>query len=387
MPKPRKKKGKGNDAGEQDGFPGGDPPAPERPPQSFDPYKAAAGLKDWRPAADALNETVSVRTPFPDFNRAVRVGGLPVKRMHTIHGPTHGGKTAFVIGLLRGFIDPGFLAGYIDAERSLAKEFTGQLIGDLHERPNFVAEYPDTYEETIKIVDGFLDHAAKIVKSHPEFRCALVVDSINKLTPKRELEKYLKAGPDEVSKGHHARYRAAVNQAWMDRITPKLERANCAFIAIAQEREEQSTNDFVRDAFKVKGGQSLQYDASIVARVMKASPIFLGTEKQNDKIIGFRHRVRVWKSKVGHMDGRYTDCYFHLSNGKIAPPGFDTARDAIEVGADLGIVKKSSSWYSYKGRRWQGIPRAAKYLRDHPEKLTELLDDIANGLDVIEGRK
>ena len=162
-------------------------------------------------------------------------------------------------------------------------------------------------------------------------------------------------------------------------------------IIIAQEREDNDPTDFFQN-FKVKGGAALLFDASLVIRVMKGKPVYLpggaaltGAEK-NAAICGFSHRVRIWKSKVAHMDGRHTDSVFHLSNGKLAPSGLDTARDALAVGAELGLVKKSGSWFTFGRRRIQGEPKAIGYMNDNPDKLVDLLDQIAEKLDAIEGR-
>lgn len=365
-------------------------------------YVEAAGAIDgWGTAAEVLDLIESVRTVLPDFNRAVRVGGLPVRRIHTVHGPTHGGKTAFVLALLKSFADRGFLSGIIDAEHALGQKFASEMVASsgLSTRPNFVAVRPENYEQTITLTDSFLDRAAASKKVHPDAKSILVIDSINKLVPKRELEKILKEGKTdakgakELTKAHHGRYRAALNQAWLDQLTPKIARAECALVLIAQEREDHDSTDFFQN-FKVKGGAALLFDASLVIRVMKGQPLYLpggasmkGAEK-NAAICGFSHRVRIWKSKVGHMEGRHSDCFFRLSNGKLpdSPPGLDIARDALHVGVDLGIVKKSGAWYSYEGRRQQGENKAVAYLNRNTHRLVELLDAIAAKLDTIEGR-
>lgn len=395
MPRARTKKSAEAPAEEE--FPGGLPDITP-PALSHDRYIDAAGEIDgWRPASEVLDVIESVRTVFPDFNRAVRVGGLPVRRIHTIHGPTHGGKTAFVLGLVKSFVDRGYLAGYVDAEHALGNKFATEMVKDLQRHRNFLAVRPDNYESTIAMSDAFLNRAAKVREKLPDHKSILIVDSINKLVPKRELEKFLKQGEvnekgaSEMSKGHHGRYRAALNQAWLDHLTPLVARAECAMCIIAQEREETDPADFFSD-FKVKGGAALLFDASLVIRVMKGQPVFLpggkeatGAEK-NAAICGFSHRVRIWKSKVSHMDGRFTDSIFHLSNGKLTAPGLDTARDALAVGSELGLVAKSGSWFTFGRRRLQGEPKAIQYLNANPGILMELLDQIAAKLDDVTDR-
>ncbi len=355
-----------------------------------DRYIDAAGpIKGMAPASEVLDLITSVRTIFPDFNRATTVGGLPVRRMHTVHGPTHGGKTAFVAGLLKSFADVGYMTGLVDAEHTFGKEFAIELIHDMEQMRNFLAIRPDSYEEAINAVDEFLTEAMVVKAKYPDHKCILVVDTINKLVPQRELKKMMEKGGEEVSKGHQGRYRAAINQAWLDSLTPKIARADCALVIVAQEREGGDSGDWFNDEVTVKGGAALTFDASLLIRVSKAAPIFLTANKekrQNDQITGFAHRVRIWKSKVGHMDGNYSDCGFHLSNGKLTPPGFDTARDAVSVGVKLGIVKQSGSWYAYKKRRKQGLHNMVKHVGVHPPIMEKLLDDVAARLDKIEGR-
>lgn len=340
--------------------------------------EASKPPKGWGKAADVFDEIDAVSTVFPDFNRASRVGGLAVRRIITVHGPTHGGKTAFVLGLVKSFVDAGFIAGYVDAEYTLGRKFADELVRELENAPNFLAKRPESYEETIEAVDTFLKYTAGLRKQHPDLKSILVVDTINKLVPKRELSKMTgtSKGAEEVSKGHHGRYRASINQAWLDKLTPMIARAECSLVLIAQEREKQSDNPY--DDVQVKGGAGIAYDSSMMIRVQKAKPVFRpGVENpKNDDIIGNMHRVKIWKSKVAYMDGRFTLATFHISNGKITPPGLDLARDAFEIGVRVGAVKQNGSWFSYERRKFQGSVKFVKHLSDNPERLHKLLADV-----------
>ncbi len=391
MPRRRKKKGAQSDphAGIK----------VEKTPREHDRFVDAVGdIDGWGQASEVFDYVTSVRTIFPDFNRATTVGGLPVRRIHTVHGPTHGGKTAFALGLVKSFVDVGHIGGYIDAEHTLGQEFVEETVRELKDKRNFIANRPESYEKTIKAVDTFLAKVSKARETEPGIKSILVIDSINKLVPERELASLLKkettdykgkksGGASELTKGHQGRYRAALNQAWLDHLTPIVARAECAMVIIAQERDEADTTSFVKDDFKVKGGKALMFDASLVIRVSKAAPIYdTGNEKKNDKIVGFAHRVRIWKSKIGHMDGKYSDCAFHLSNGKIAPAGFDMARDSLAIGSKMGIVKTAGAWFSYQGRRQQGINGAIEHMIKHPDRLNDLMNEIAEKIDKDAGR-
>lgn len=359
--------------------------------------------KDWKLAGEVIDTVTSVPTIFPDFNRATRVGGLPVRRIHTVHGPTHGGKTAFILGLLRSFIDLGHPGAYIDAEHATPREFMDECFErDIRGIPHLFAMRPESYEETITSVDSFLAWVARLRTGNPTAKdpkerspaspnlCSIIViDSINKLTPSRELKNILaasgeiKAGPagktgaDELAKGHHARYRAALNQAWLDHLVPMLAKANCALVIIAQERDEDADGFEMKDIVKVKGGAALLFDASLLVRVMKSYPIWTVASDKTSPMVGFGHRARLWKNKVGHMDGRYSDCTFHLSNGRLVRSGFDRARDALEVGKKLGVVAETSGgWMTWKKSRWQGMNKAVVALTEKPELLAQMIAAI-----------
>ncbi len=290
----------------------------------------------------------------------------------------------------------GHAACYIDAEHATPQEFFAELFGvPLDEVPNFFAERPANYEETIEKVDAFLawvrgireGDAAEKIPGRPDLCSIIVVDSINKLVPRRELSKILSAsgeikggkkgetGADELAKGHHARTRAALNQAWLDHLVPRLSAANCALVLIAQERNEDEEGFTMEEIVKVKGGAALLFDASMIIRIMKSSMISEGEGK--DRVVyGFKHRIRIWKSKVSHMDGRWTDCAFNLSNGALTKAGFDTARDAVELGKALGIIE-GSTWLAWNKKKWNGEKRAILSLSEDPDLLNVLLGQIA----------
>lgn len=353
----------------------------------------------WRKASEVLDTVSAVPTVFADFNRKVRVGGIPLRRIHTIFGPSHGGKSAFALGLLKSFVVRGHLAAYVDAEHATPQEFAAELLGELNRYDNFLADRPKTYESAIKNVGSFLRSAAeqrrRVLKDTgvDSFACVMLIDTINKLTPGTELEQILRDA-ENIDKGW-GRRRANINNAFLDHVVPLLGDANCAMVLIAQERQDQSSGaggfkalrseGVDLDGAKVKGGGGLVYDASLLMRVSKGIPMKDPPTKEGT-IVGFRHYVRILKSKVAHMDGRWTDSMFHLSNGKLSPPGFDVARDLVTVGKDLGVVATSGSWLSWRRRRWQGEGKAIATLSTDAAALGELEAEVSAAIEREAGR-
>lgn len=343
----------------------------------------------WGKASDTLDRVRAVETCFPDFDRATRIGGIPLRRIITIHGPTHGGKTAFIMGLLRSFVDVGHIGGYVDAEHATDLSFVDGLFEQpVKNLPNFMAKRPTNYEETIDACDEFLKYVTAERKARfgkfgkapipPEENLAglLVIDSLNKLTPKREIEQLKKTGGEALDKGW-GRLRANFNQAFLDHIVPMLGPAETALGIIVQEREDDDLDPW--EMPKLKGGRASQYDASMIIRVMKGAEVKRG-EKESKEVFGFKHKLIMWKSKVGQMDGKASVAHFHMSNGKLIREGFDIARDTVSLGVMLKIVDLNGTWLTWKKNRWQGEHNAVVALMKKPDLLFELLAQVRKAI-------
>ena len=159
---------------------------------------------------------------------------------------------------------------------------------------------------------------------------------------------------------------------------PRLAAANCAFVLVAQERDEEDDQwnpSLIREV-KVKGGRALSFDASLLVRVSRALPLRDPPNREGE-VVGFAHRVRIHKSKVGALDGQWSDCVFHVGNGRRGAVGHDLARDCLLVGRRVGVVKASGSWLSWSKRRWQGEVKAAAWLAANPAALRELAGQLS----------
>jgi RecA/RadA recombinase len=365
-------------------------------PSRFDQMSAVGSrFKDWRPAREVLRPVRGLRTRFPQFDRVTRVGGLPWQRFITVHGPSNHGKTILTCGLGASALEAGNFFFLIDAERTTTITWMEELMGGLADHPGFHALRPDNYEQAVDMVrSSALEIAEARDKGElpPNTGAMYLVDSFRKLNPKGLLKRLLaETGGDDDEEpkpgggkprkkpggvdgygGMSGRVKAGLHAQWLDELVPLMDKTGCTFVGIARE-SEGDTND-VYD-YKVGGGKALIYDASLVLRVVRASYITHGSEA-NSPVYGERHRIELRKTKIAGKDEKVPRCYFHTSNGNLIPPGFDRARDVLELALMYGIINTSGTHRSWHGRRWQGEHQGVKMFTGNPEMLRALETEV-----------
>jgi hypothetical protein len=294
------------------------------------------------------------------------VGGWPVERFSLVHGPSNGGKTIFILGLIGSFIELGFPVLFIDAERTTPIEWVRELLGPLLDSPIFFARKPESYEQTIAEVRDFLTTVAKLNASRLKagmtpLSALVVVDSLRKLVPQDLLAEIMKAekedaervagGKVKAGRDRGAQIKAKMNAAWMDEVVPLLEHAGAGMVAIAREMvDPDNTNDWARKAgtnYRVGSGGAVYYDASIVVRVEREGWVQKKSSVEGERatVYGERHRLTIRKTKVAGKDDKVVVCHFHSSNGTLTLPGFDRARDVLEMAERWGCAK----WVKKRG--------------------------------------
>ena len=78
----------------------------------------------------------------------------------------------------------------------------------------------------------------------------------------------------------------------------------------------------------------------------------------------------------------FKQCEFDIGFGK----GISREGSLIDVGASVGIVKKSGAWYTYEGEQLgQGRENAKQFLIEHPEIMVELDDRIRRQVGLVPG--
>lgn len=339
-------------------------------------------MSGWKPAPDVLLKVRAVPTCFPQFDYVNRVGGLPLERVVVVTGPSNHGKSAFALGLAGSFVAREHLAGYIDAEQTTTIDWAQMMMRAYADDPRFLAMRPKTYEEAVEATTVFCHNIAEARDKGdlpPETGGVVLVDSLRKLVPEKIMKlisaEDLKAGIDGMN-GRAGQIRALYNGAWLDVLVPLMASTGCSVVLIVRETDDPNADPWEKKTgndFKITGGKALIFESSLLLRITRASWVTNGGEGKDQKVYGEKHKVTILKTKVAGKDERTPSGYFHTSNGVLVPPGFDRARDLVELGEKLKVVEKAGSWYSFDGERLgQGVNNCVEALSGNAEWLERL---------------
>jgi recombination protein RecA len=121
------------------------------------------------------------------------------------------------------------------------------------------------------------------------------------------------------------------------------------------------------------GGRALKFYSSVRLDIRRVESIKDGTE-----VIGNRARVKVAKNKVAPP---FRQAEFDIMYGK----GISREGSLLDVGIDLGIVKKSGAWFTYEGEQLgQGREKAKQFLTENLDLMFEISEKIKQAVGIEE---
>ena len=273
------------------------------------------------------------------LNAALGVGGYPKGRIIEIYGPESSGKTTLAIHAIAEAQKAGGIAAFIDAEHAFDRFYAAKLGVDVD---NLLISQPDNGEQALEIAEQLIRSSAIDI---------IVVDSVAALTPKAEIEGDM--GDNKV--GLQARL---MSQA-LRKLTSAVSKTRTTCIFINQLREKIGV--MFGNPETTTGGNALKFYASVRLDIRGGQAI-----KNGEEVIGKQTKVKVVKNKVAPPFRR---AEFDIMFGE----GISRAGEIIDLGAELGIIKKSGSWFSYNDTKIaQGRDAAKQVILDNPELAEEL---------------
>jgi len=292
----------------------------------------------------------SVSTGSVALDRALGIGGVPRGRITEIYGPESSGKTTVALHIIAEVQKVGGQAAFIDAEHALDPVYAKALgvnIDDL------LVSQPDCGEDALEICDALARSGAVDV---------IVIDSVAALVPRQEIEGDM--GQSNV--GVQARL---MSQA-MRKLSAVISKSNAIVIFINQLREKVGV--MYGNPEVTTGGRALKFYASVRIDVRKADQL-----KNGNDIYGNRVRCKIVKNKVAPP---FRTAEFDILYGK----GISRESELVDMAAELEIIKKSGSWFSYNGEKLgQGKDNIRKLLESNSELFEEILAKVRSMSDKL----
>ena len=277
-------------------------------------------------------------------------GGLPSNKITAIAGESATGKTFFLMGMVKNFLDENPDAGclYFESESAI----TQQMVIDRGIDPNRMVMIPVTTvqefrTQAIKVLDGYL--AKDESDRKPMMMC---LDSLGMLSTTKEVE--------DTSEGKETRdmTRAQVLKAAFRVLTLKLGRAKVPMVVTNHTYDSMG----LFSTKEMGGGSGLKYAASSI--------VFLSKKKEKDgtEVIGNIVHCKNHKSRLT-IENKMVDV--RLTYDK----GLDKYYGLLELAIKYDIFKSVSTRIELP----DGSKTFGKTINNEPEKY--FTEDIMKQLD------
>lgn len=304
-------------------------------------YGRGAIMKLGDKQADRLGFEV-ISTGSLALDMALGIGGVPKGRIVEIFGPEASGKTTVTLSIIAEAQKNGGVAAFIDAEHALDPiwaETIGVKLDDL------LVSQPDTGEQALEIVDTLIRSGGVDV---------VVIDSVAALVPRAEIEGEM--GDSIV--GVQARL---MSQA-LRKLTGVISKSKTVVIFTNQLR--QKIGVMFGNPETTPGGLALKFYASIRMDTRK-----IETLKDQDKVIGSRHRVRIVKNKVAPP--------FRIAEFDVISTGISREGSIIDIGLEMGVLTKSGAFIKWNDKIiGQGREATRQFLAENQKSAKEIVESV-----------
>lgn len=274
---------------------------------------------------------------------ALGIGGYPRGRVVEIYGPESSGKTTLTLHAIAEVQKQGGIAAFIDAEHALDVHYARKLgvrTDDL------LISQPDTGEQALEIADMLVRSGGIDL---------LVIDSVAALVPRAEIE-------GEMGDSHMGLQARLMSQA-LRKLTGTISRSKTLVVFINQIRMKIGV--MFGNPETTTGGNALKFYSSVRLDIRRISAL-----KDGDNVIGNRTKVKVVKNK---MAPPFKEVEFDILYGE----GISQTGDLLDLAANLNVIEKSGTWYTYKDERiGQGRENSKIWLKDHPEAMKEIREEV-----------
>jgi protein RecA len=280
------------------------------------------------------------------LDECLGVGGYPKGRIVEIYGPESSGKTTLALTAIAETQKNGGKCAFIDAEQSIDPTYAKNLGVNIDE---LILSQPDSGEQALQIVE-------MLAKSG--IFSLIVVDSVAALVPQAEVDGLM----EDSSIGLLARLMSKA----LRKIAAVLNKGNCTVIFINQLREKVGV--IYGNPEITTGGRALKFYASVRLDIRRIDAI-----KEGVNVVGNTVNVKIVKNKVAPP---FKSCKLDIIYGQ----GVSKEGEVLDLGLQMGIIKKAGSWYEIDGERMgQGRDTAKMYLHENKDLFEKVKKEILNG--------
>ncbi len=289
----------------------------------------------------------AIPTGCLSLDLATGIGGVPRGRIIEIYGPESSGKTTLAQHIVAEVQKLGGIAAFVDAEHALDPDYAAKIGVNIKE---MLLSQPDSGEQALDIVETLVRSNAVDV---------IVVDSVAALVPQKEIE-------GDMGDQHMGLQARLMSQA-LRKLTAIISKTKTVVIFINQIRNKIGV--FFGSPETTSGGNALKFYCSVRIEVRRAAQI-----KQGEKIIGNRVKAKIVKNKVA---APFRTCEFDIMYNE----GISVAGDLVDLGSELGVIKKNGNSYTFKEvKLGVGREAAKKTIKDDKKLLAEIrkaiLDEV-----------
>jgi len=282
--------------------------------------------------ASAKEAVEFIPTGSLSLDLALGIGGIPRGRVTEIFGPEAAGKSTLCQHIIAEAQESGGMAAYIDVEHVLDPVYAaicGVKLDDL------LISQPDTGEQALEITETLVRSGAIDV---------IAIDSVAALVPRAELE-------GDMGDAHVGLQARLMSQA-LRKLTAVISRSHTAVVFVNQLREKVGI--VFGNPEVTPGGRALKFYSSVRIDLRRVENIKIG-----NKVVGTRIRAKVVKNKVAPP---FRSAEFDI----MFDEGISKEGDILDLGVEMGIVKKTGAFFSLdETRLGQGRENAKEYLRQH----------------------
>lgn len=275
-------------------------------------------------------------------------GGWPCGKVIEIFGPEGSGKTTLTVHALanaqKKFKDK--MVALIDTESSFNLEYAAKYSGLIKDR--FYKANPDSAEKALEVLRDIVSSNAF---------SAIALDSIAGLVPQLQLEAEIGSSPQMAA-------RARLLSDLLPQIAKLAADNQTTVFLVNQERSNIGSMGYGPKDITT-GGKAVRYYTSVRADISR-----IGSVQNGEEVIGNKTKIKMVKNKTAPP---MKEVEFDIIYGE----GVDGLGEILDLGIDMGIVKKKGAGYYVIGETTvQGRPEAKRALLKDKESYDKIYNEF-----------